>query len=219
MKVKLPTWAGGTRWVGHILSALDHILDRYPAFRLHLKQLAASKEKSDGKSKALGFLKLLWSWDVIAMSLFLQDVLTILHKVSLKFQQEGSIVAEVSLSIKTAMKAIKWLKDTDGPYLKKLPQYETLSAPSAGATTRQMYNLTTGTGLLVEERKGLVNALYAALQNHFDDSNVVKATAIADFKMWPTNDDDLSSFGDTWMNTLLQQFGTYLDDADQVRAE
>ena len=34
-----------------------------------------------------------------------------------------------------------------------------------------------------------------------------------------TNDDDLHTFGDTWMNTLLQQFGTYLDDADQVRAE
>ena len=82
-----------------------------------------------------------------------------------------------------------------------------------------MYNLTTGTGLLVEERKALVNALCTALQNHFDDSSAVKATTIADFKIWPTNDDDLCTFGDTWMNTLLQQFGTYLDDADQVRAE
>ena len=82
-----------------------------------------------------------------------------------------------------------------------------------------MYNLTTGTGLLVEERKALVNDLCTALQNCFDDSSVVKATAIADFKMWPTNDDDLHTFGDTWMNTLLQQIGTYLDDADQVRAE
>ena len=117
------------------------------------------------------------------MSLFLQDVLTILHKVSLKFQQEGSIVAEVSLSINTAMKAVKQLEDTDGPYLKKLPQYETSSAPSAGATTRQTYNLTTGTGLLVEERKALVNALCTALQNCFDDPSVVKATAVADFKM------------------------------------
>ena len=117
------------------------------------------------------------------------------------------------------MKAIKQLEDTDGPYLKTLPQYETSSAPSGGATTRQTYNLTTGTGLLVEERKALVNALCAALQNCFDDSSVVKAAAIADFKMWPTNDDNLCTFGDTWINTLLQQFGTYLVDADQVRPE
>ena len=61
VKVKLPTGASGTRWVEHILRALDHFLDGYPAFQLHLEQLADSKEKSDGKSKALGFLKLLQS--------------------------------------------------------------------------------------------------------------------------------------------------------------
>ena len=82
INIKLPTRAGGTRWVGHILRALEHFLDGYPAFRLHLEQLAASKEKSDGKAKAIGFLKLLRSQDIIAMALFLQDILTVLHKVS-----------------------------------------------------------------------------------------------------------------------------------------
>ena len=32
MQVKLPTQAGGTRWVGHILLALENFLDGYPAF-------------------------------------------------------------------------------------------------------------------------------------------------------------------------------------------
>ena len=99
--------AGGTRWVGHILRALEHFLDEYPAFRLHLEQLAASKEKSDGKAKVIGFLKLLRSQDIIAMALFLQDILTVLHKVSLKFQKHGSIVAEVSLCINTAIQCLK----------------------------------------------------------------------------------------------------------------
>ena len=49
-------------------------------------QLAVSKEKSDSKSKAGGFLKLLRSHDVIAMALFLQDILSALHRDSLKFQ-------------------------------------------------------------------------------------------------------------------------------------
>ena len=71
INIKLPNQAGGTRWVGHILRALEHFLDGYPAFRLHLEQLAASKEKSDGKAKAIGFLKLLRSQDIIAMVLFL----------------------------------------------------------------------------------------------------------------------------------------------------
>ena len=43
------------------------------------------------------------------MALFLQDVLLVLHKVSLKFQEEGSVVADVSLTIKTALTRIKAL--------------------------------------------------------------------------------------------------------------
>ena len=54
----------------------------------------------------------------------------------------------------------------------------------------------------------------------FDDTSVVKATAIADFKMWPTSEEELQTFGDDWMNTLLDQFGSYLDDKDdQIKAE
>ena len=32
INIKLPTRAGGTRWVRHILRALEHFLDGYPAF-------------------------------------------------------------------------------------------------------------------------------------------------------------------------------------------
>ena len=118
MNVRLPIQAGGTRWVGHILRALEHLLDGYRVFRPHLEQLAVSKEKSDSKSKALGFLKLLQSKDVIAMSLFLCDVLTVLQKVSSKFQQDGSVVAEVSLCINTAMKTIQQFMDTIAHFYK-----------------------------------------------------------------------------------------------------
>ena len=45
MKVLLPTWAGGTRWVGHVYEALDHILNGYKAFWLHLEQLYIIKWK------------------------------------------------------------------------------------------------------------------------------------------------------------------------------
>ena len=59
-----------------------------------------------------------------------------------------------------------------------------------------------------------------ALECRFDDTSVVKATAIADFKMWPTSEEELHTFGDHWMNTLLDQFGSYLDDKDdQIKAE
>ena len=73
---------------------------------------------------------------------------------------------------------------------------------------------------MATERNVLVEALCTALERHFDDTSVVKATAIADFKMWPTSEEELHTFGDDWMNTLLDQFGSYLDDKDdQIKAE
>ena len=84
MKVHIPTRAGGTRCTGHLLLALDNFISGYSALRLYLRQvntlpkvldylfsfnismtkkkfsqLSASKEKSDSKSKAIGFLKLM----------------------------------------------------------------------------------------------------------------------------------------------------------------
>ena len=85
--------------------------------------------------------------------------------------------------------------------------------------TRHTYTLTTGTGQLDTERKALIKALYTTLENRFDYTTVVKATAIADFKMWPIDEDNLHTFGDDWMTTLLQQFSSYPDDPDQIRVE
>ena len=38
--------------------------------------------------------------------------------------------------------------------------------------------------------------------------------------MWPTSEEELHTFSDDWMNTLLDQFGSYLDDKDdQIKAK
>ena len=106
------------------------------------------------------------------------------------------------------------------PIPQEVTKFETSSGPSAGATTRLTYTLTCGSGILATERNVLVEALCTALEHCFDDTSVVKATAIADFKMWPTSEEELHTFGDYLMNTLLDQFGSYLDDKDdQIKAE
>ena len=44
------------------------------------------------------------------MALFLQDLLTVLYKVSLKFQEDNSVVADISICIKTTASRIKSLE-------------------------------------------------------------------------------------------------------------
>ena len=47
---------------------------------------------------------------MITAALFLQDLLTVLHKVSLKFQEKHAVAADVSLTIKTVLTRIKTLE-------------------------------------------------------------------------------------------------------------
>lgn len=223
MKVLLPTRVSGSRWVGHMLRALNNFMTGYPAFRLHLEQLAASKERSDSKSKAVGFLKLIRSRSIIMMGLFMQDILTTLHKVSLKFQEEGSVVSDVSVCIKTAMARLQSLATTDGPFMQKIKDFETCAAPSAGSVTRNTFKLTGGDHdfLKQDERAKFIDTLCDALRIRFEDTQpeIIQATSIANFKVWPVEESQLEGFGDNEINTLVEQFKCFLPDVDQVKAE
>ena len=92
--------------------------------------------------KAKGFLKLVKCYDVIAMALFLQDVLFVLKKVSLKFQEETSVVADMALNIKTTIAQLNAMRSKDGPFLQKLKDFQIIDAPTRGSTTRSLSQLT-----------------------------------------------------------------------------
>ena len=134
---------------------------------------------------------------------------------AIKRSAETVMEFKTFLSKLVTIKTLQRFSNTDGPFLKKLPKFETSSAPSAGATTRQIYTLTCGSGIFATERNVLIEALCTTFERRFDDTSVVKATAIASFMMWPTSEEELHTFGDDWMNILLDQFGSYLDDKDE----
>ena len=159
-------WHENTRWVGHIYVALDHFIKGYKAIRLHLEQLVASKEKSTSKSKAQGFLKLMKSSDIVAMALFLQDVLFILKKVSLKFQEENSVVADVFLTIRTTIRQLEALNFKDGPFSQNLDQFELSNNPSRGSTTRSLVQLCAMNGDIKKHKEQLLQDIGQALSTH-----------------------------------------------------
>ena len=129
MKVLLSTQAGGTRWVSHVYKALDHLLNGYKAFWVHLEQLASSNERGESEAKAQGFLKLMRCHNVIAMALFMQDVLFVLKKVSLKFQEENSVVAEGALSIKNTNAQLNAMRSKMDHSCKKIKEFEITDDP------------------------------------------------------------------------------------------
>ena len=103
------------------------------------------------------------------MAILLNDILTVLHKVSLKFQEEGSVVADVSLTVKTTLKHLQSLTTNDGPSAQQLADFEICKAPCAG-TTRDTYKLTGGQQLSTAEQKKLIDMLCSNLERRFEDT-------------------------------------------------
>ena len=91
------------------------------------------------------------SYDVIVMVFFLQDVLFVLKKVSLKFQEENSVAADISLSIKSTITQLQTLKSKDGPFLQQIREFEISDASSRGSTTRSLVRLTGNHGQLPKQ--------------------------------------------------------------------
>ena len=126
-------------------------------------QLAASKEWSDSKTKAIDFLKLIRSWDVIAMALFLWDLWLFYTKLALssrkvtlqlqtylsvcKYNFSICIISIFYQILKKKHNRTNFFAHSNGPFLQKLSQFEICHAPSAGATSRNTYKLTGGNRL------------------------------------------------------------------------
>ena len=181
-------------------------------------KLAASKERSDSHSKTIGFLKLLQSHDIISMALFLQDILLVLYKVSLKFQEEGSVVADVSLTIKTALIRIKVLS-TRLHFFFEIYHYiihltynyvfcnyqasclsiclvmdyfckNLQSLKLAMLPLMVLQQGIHGDGEINNDRSRLIDLLCNKIQIRFQDANsgIISATSFANFNVWPDDE-------------------------------
>ena len=76
--------------------------------------------------------------NIITMALFMQDVLFVLKKVSLKFQEENSVVAEVALNIMTTIVKLNAMRSKDRPFFQKIKEFEITDVPFKGPTSRSL---------------------------------------------------------------------------------
>lgn len=108
----LPTRVGGTRWIGHTVTALQNLTVSYKYIVGHLGQLTEPMERVsvDSKSKAHAFLKLLKSKSVVLFLHHLLDVLTPLRKLSLQFQERDSIIARQHSAMESVLDVIRQYK-------------------------------------------------------------------------------------------------------------
>ena len=88
----MSTHVGGTRWVAHVLKALDHFLRGYPAIVQQSDSVGVRGEKT---AKAQQFFKTATSVSVVRFACFLFDVLQHLNALPCNLQSKSLSLAEV----------------------------------------------------------------------------------------------------------------------------
>lgn len=220
-RLLIPTRIGGTRWVGHLKSALQSFSSSFAAIEAHMAQLTETTERvaSTSASKARGFLKLLRSADVVYYLHHLMDVITPLSYLSLQLQDRQSLVSEMHDSLNATVKAIKKLLTVDGMHLRKI----------VGQTSFCGVTLThISTSQFAAARPAVTAAILECLERRFVEFSdmalgIIHATRIGSIQSWPVNEDALDLYGDDEVQTLTDHYRKTLiaagADVDCLQAE
>lgn len=197
----LPPRVGGTRWLPHLLKALQALVKGYPAYVLHLTQMQVPGGSGDAKAKAIGFLATLHRRDIIEMAHFLLDVLFVLSKLSLVAQTVTATVADVHATLTSVVATLVMYKTTTTAKERALARMEDFHGETL-----------TGAVFAKQTRLQILGNLVSCLEGRFVDSNsdVVRASSIVSFKLWPEAAGD---YGNDAVATLNNHFGPVLRDA------
>ncbi|CAC5360735.1 unnamed protein product [Mytilus coruscus] len=180
-KLLMPTRAGGKRWVGHLLLAVTNLITSYKFIIAHLGQLTEPIERVSvySKARAIAFLKLLKSKNIVCFLLFLVDVLKTLRHLSLKLQDRKCLIADQYSALSSTIEILTKYKTSDGPHLHKV----------IDKTEFQGVKLTFCNNVeFIAARQNLLDKLLESLDKRFSklsSSSIVQATLIADLQIWP----------------------------------
>ena len=232
----LPSRVGGTRWLPHQLKALRALVNGYPALILHLTQMQVPGGSGDAKTKAIGFLATLRRKDIIETAHFLLDVLFVLSKLSLIAQTVTATVADVHATLMsvlatllsvlaTLLSVLATLLSVLATLLSVLPTLLSVLAtlrrhkecPTAKERGLDLDNgfhgeVMKGAAFSEQTRAQMIDNLISCLEGRFANCNseVVQATSIACFKLWP---EEADGYGEEAVATLTQHYGPMLREA------
>ncbi|XP_062580077.1 zinc finger protein 862-like [Saccostrea cucullata] len=194
-----PTRVGGTRWVGHVLTALKNLLIGYKVFITHLEQVASVRSQSSAQSKAKFFLKLLKSKDVITFAHFLIDVLTVISSMSMALQKRGTCVYEVHRQLELTATNLRKLETRPGLELRKIMDCDEFHGVSFSQLTGD-----TSTSQMPK----VISALIVCIQKRFSDidAGIFKCTTVVQLDSWPSDYQEATEFGDEAVSAVLDYY-------------
>ncbi|KAG1672070.1 Zinc finger protein 862 [Nymphon striatum] len=214
MKNIMPTRVGGTRWVGHVLLAVDCFLKGYKAIRTQMEDCVTQTTKGESQNKARGYLRLINRKDTYIH--LMKDILTPLKTLSVILQSNQTTLADVKEKMEVCTSVINTYQLSDGPSLARFMQEEDkFQGFKLGGNVDHFGSTRT---LLA---KRILDALKKRYADLHDQAGIIAATEIANFHMWPKHENvsGRQDFGNDKVQTLCLHFKNTLEKAEVDTAE
>ena len=231
--VPKPAKAGGTRWIGHKISALNVVLQSYGAFITHLESLAKTDSQDIKRAEIAGFVK---KWQYAKFPLYIAmylDVLLPLKVLSVGMQKEEHdpvLILRRLRDFNWTMVKLKLLVENSlqGFTVSPLTNYsnflKNVCDDDSGNKLYQNIELKefdSNCKSLKENYEDMIIKLSACVEGRFTDLNVSPVfknmLTILDISIWPTDENssnDLITYGDrameehvVYLKSLLEKNG------------
>ncbi|XP_013370455.1 PREDICTED: sperm flagellar protein 2 isoform X2 [Chinchilla lanigera] len=187
----MPSQIEDKRWLRGLQEALQNFLKGFPAIVQQLQSLTLQTDdnsRSTGQHKARELLDRLLQADVVKFAHFLLDVINVLSILSCVNQNRNSSIADIFATLEATLEML------------------------------QIYQ-TRGKGNISAVRNVVITHLVKRLQGCFRDASpdVVKATIIGSFKLWPTRINQ--EFGEKEVSILMAHYEPVLEGANVKMGE
>ncbi|XP_017200164.2 sperm flagellar protein 2 isoform X2 [Oryctolagus cuniculus] len=211
LRPTIPSRIEGRRWLHGLQTALQNFLKGYPAIihQLH----SEGEERSDtSQQEAKDLLELLLQDSIVKFAHFLVDVVNVLSILSRVSQSRNSSIADISATMESTLKMLQMYQTRPGPKECKVD-----------AVTHFHGSRLRGTENISAVRNVVLTHLIKRLQGCFRDASqdVVRATMIVSFKLWPTRINQ--EFGEKEVSILTSHYEPVLEAAsvkiDEVDTE
>ncbi|XP_052286932.1 uncharacterized protein LOC127882371 [Dreissena polymorpha] len=202
----MPTRAGGTRWVSHMMKAINTFLRAYVPITTHLGHA------SNSNSKAEGLHKLATSMTIMVFLVVLKNILEPVSRMSKLLQDPTTTLGDV-----------KHMKQST---LQSLSDLEVCQSDEEDVV-RTIMESQTYKGVKLTQKGISPNSYQNALANSVseeisarlsNDDDLLEASQIVNFKIWPSHDDRkaIQGFGRNHITELSKRFPAIDEEAVKV---
>ncbi|XP_036602308.1 sperm flagellar protein 2 [Trichosurus vulpecula] len=207
----IPCRIGNSKWLPRLQTALQVFLKGYSAIVKQLRTIPEGRSTSDPQ-KATELLQFLLQAEVVRFAHFLLDVINVLSILSRVNQDRNSSIGDIFATLQSTLGTLSMYKKRPGP-----------KERLAESATHFHGNQLLGNGNISEVRNIVLTNLTRHLRDCFSDAShdVVRATTIGSFKLWPGKIDQ--EFGEKEIAILTKHYEPVLEGAnvkiDEVETE